>query len=123
MRAFYAAYPVTPAIVPQAVGQTDSPLPEPVLHIPWGHNVILIEKIKDPAQRLWYAREVIGHGWSRAILHHQIESDLYTRQGKAITNFPDTLPALRSSQSPSGCTWPGTSSFMLSRANTEMTQT
>lgn len=96
MRAFYAAYPVIPAIVPQAVGQTGSPLPEPVLHIPWGHNVILIEKIKDPAQRLWYANQTIEHGWSRAILHHQIESDLYKRQGRAITNFSDTLPAPQS---------------------------
>jgi predicted nuclease of restriction endonuclease-like (RecB) superfamily len=96
MRAFHAAYPVTPAIVPQAVGQTGSPLPEPVLHIPWGHNVILIEKVKEPAQRLWYAGQTIEHGWSRAILHHQIESNLYLRQGKAISNFPDTLPAHQS---------------------------
>jgi len=96
MRAFYAAYPKSPAIVPQAVGQNVSPLPEPVLHIPWGHNVILIEKVKNPAQRLWYASQVIEHGWSRAMLHHQIESALYTRQGKAITNFSDTLPVPQS---------------------------
>ncbi len=46
-----------------------SPLPEPVLHIPWGHNVILIEKVKESAERVWYARQTIEHGWSRAILH------------------------------------------------------
>jgi predicted nuclease of restriction endonuclease-like (RecB) superfamily len=96
MRAFYAAYPEIPVIVPQVVGQTSSPLPEPILHMPWGHNVILIEKVKDPAQRLWYARQAIGYGWSRAILLHQIESDLSTRQGNAITNFSDTLPAPQS---------------------------
>ena len=96
MRAFYAAYPEIPAIVPQAVGQTESPLPEPVLHIPWGHNVILIEKVKELAERVWYARQAIEHGWSRAILHHQIESDLSARHGKAITNFSDTLPAPQS---------------------------
>ncbi len=96
MRAFYAAYPVTPAIVPQVVGQTESQLPEPILRIPWGHNVILIEKVKEPAERVWYARQAIEHGWSRAVLHHQIESDLSARQGKAITNFSDTLPAPQS---------------------------
>jgi len=74
----------------------NSPLPDPVLNIPWGHNVILIEKVKNPRERVWYARQTIGHGWSRAILHHQIESDLYLRQGKAITNFTDTLPAPQS---------------------------
>lgn len=92
MRALYAAYPGTFPVVPQVVGQTDCPLPEPVMHIPWGHNVILIEKVKDPARRVWYARQAIEHGWSRAVLHLQIESDLFSRQGKAITNFPDTLP-------------------------------
>ena len=40
--------------------------------------------------------EAIEHGWSRAVLHHQIESDLSARQGKAITNFSDTLPAPQS---------------------------
>ena len=43
-----------------------------------------------------YARIVIKHGWSRSVLVHQIESDLYSRQGKAITNFPETLPAPQS---------------------------
>lgn len=46
MRAFYLAYPETGAIVPQAVGQTGSSLPEPLPDIPWGHNVILFEKVK-----------------------------------------------------------------------------
>ncbi|MCK9631032.1 MAG: PDDEXK nuclease domain-containing protein [Methanoregula sp.] len=95
MRAFFQAYPPVP-IVPQAVGQTSCPLPEAILHIPWGHNVILIEKVKDPVRRIWYARMAVGHSWSRAILQHQIDSDLYSRQGKALTNFPDTLPAPQS---------------------------
>ena len=53
-------------------------------------------KIKDPRQRLWYARKVVQHAWSRAILVHQIELDLYGREGQAITNFPLTLPAPQS---------------------------
>jgi predicted nuclease of restriction endonuclease-like (RecB) superfamily len=56
----------------------------------------LVEAVKDPAERLWYARQAIEHGWSRNILVHQIESGLYHRQGKAITNFERTLPAPQS---------------------------
>jgi predicted nuclease of restriction endonuclease-like (RecB) superfamily len=96
MRAFYLAYTVKPTIVPQAVGQNPCLLPEPLLHIPWGHNIILFEKVKNADERVWYASQAIEHGWSRAFLHHQIDSDLYMRQGKAITNFTKTLPASRS---------------------------
>ena len=71
-------------------------LPQAVGEIPWFHNVTLIEKLKDPIQRLWYAQQTIAHGWSRAVLVHQIESDLFARQGKALTNFQTTLPAPQS---------------------------
>ncbi|MCY3023296.1 MAG: PDDEXK nuclease domain-containing protein [Planctomycetota bacterium] len=67
-------------------------LPQAVAEIPWFHNVVLVWKLKNPAERLWYAQKTIEHGWSRAILVHQIELDLYARQGKAITNFKATLP-------------------------------
>ena len=93
MRAFYQAYPEGSPIVPQPVGQIESPVPEPVLNIPWGHNGIIIEKIKDPEQRIWYAQQTIENGWSRTILSLQIENDLFQRQGKALTNFSRTLPA------------------------------
>jgi len=64
----------------------------PIFTIPWGHNVILLEKIKDTTQRLWYAQKTIENGWSRSMLETWIESDLYSRQGKAITNFEAKLP-------------------------------
>ena len=70
--------------------------PHPVLDIPWGHNIVLLFKVHDPIQRLWYAQKTTEHGWSRAVLVHQIESDLYGRQGRAITNFEQTLPAPQS---------------------------
>jgi len=70
--------------------------PETIAEIPWFHNVILIEKVKEPAQRLWYARQTREHGWSRAVLVHQIESNLFGRQGGASTNFASTLPAPQS---------------------------
>jgi len=71
-------------------------LPQAVAEIPWGHNIALIEKVKDSEQRLWYAEKTIEHGWSRAVLVHQIESNLYERQGKALTNFDRALPASQS---------------------------
>jgi predicted nuclease of restriction endonuclease-like (RecB) superfamily len=109
MRAFYLAYPQDPAIVSQVARQTRrrivsqaarradaSTPPEPMVSLPWFHNVVLLESLKDPCQRLWYARQAVEHGWSRAVLVHWIESDLYSRQGKAVTNFPATLPAAQS---------------------------
>lgn len=82
MRAFAEAYP-DPVIVQQLLD--NSPLP-------WGHHVRVLDKVKDPDQRLWYIRAAHEHGWSRPILEHQIETDLYGRQGKAVTNFSRTLP-------------------------------
>jgi predicted nuclease of restriction endonuclease-like (RecB) superfamily len=93
MRAFYLAYTQDVAILAQPVREMDgSNLPEAVGRIPWGHNILLVEKLTDPLQRLWYARQTTEHGWSRAILLHQIDTNAYERQGKAITNFARTLP-------------------------------
>ena len=80
MRAFAQAWP-DEAIVQQLAAQ-----------IPWFHNCLLLDKVKDPAEREWYIRKTREHGWSRAILDHQIDSGLYRRQGKAVTNFTRTLP-------------------------------
>jgi predicted nuclease of restriction endonuclease-like (RecB) superfamily len=60
--------------------------------LPWFHNCVLLDKVADPDERIWYARAAIHHGWSRAVLVHQIESNLRRRQGKAITNFDRALP-------------------------------
>jgi predicted nuclease of restriction endonuclease-like (RecB) superfamily len=64
--------------------------------IPWFHNCTIIDKVKDHAHREWYILSTLEHGWSRNVLVHQIESDLYGRQGKAITNFAKTLPTPQS---------------------------
>jgi len=71
-------------------------LPQAVAEIPWFHNVAIMEKVKSPAERLWYARKTVEHGWSRTVLIHQIETGLYRRQGKAVTNFETTLPPAQS---------------------------
>jgi predicted nuclease of restriction endonuclease-like (RecB) superfamily len=80
MKAFAEAYP-DEEISQQLAGQ-----------IPWFHNCVILEKVKDPQARLWYIRQTIANGWSRNVLVMQIESELYHRQGGAITNFERTLP-------------------------------
>ena len=62
----------------------------------WYHNITLIQKVKSPDERLWYAGQAIQNGWSRNVLVMQIESGLFRRQGKALTNFGQTLPAPQS---------------------------
>ena len=79
MRAFYLAY------------RSAEFLPQAVAEIPWGHHVVLLEKLKDSAERQWYARAAIEHGWSRNVLVHQIDGGLHRRQGKALTNFQRVL--------------------------------
>ncbi len=85
MRSFYVAY----RKVQQSAKQFES---LPIFHIPWWHNVILMTKLKDNEERLWYAQRAIEKGWSRSNLEMWIESNLYNREGKSITNFETTLP-------------------------------
>ncbi len=97
MRAFCLAYPPSRENLAQPVREGSVvTLPQAVADIPWGHNIALIEKVKDREKRLWYARQTAQHGWSRAVLVHQIESNLYERQGKALTNFDHALLAPQS---------------------------
>lgn len=64
--------------------------------IPWGHNQTILDKISDPEQRIWYIQKTIENGWSRNVLALQIQNRLYERDGKAITNFTNTLPLVTS---------------------------
>ncbi len=80
MRAMAAAYPVR-AFVQQVVAR-----------VPWGHNVRILDHVRHARDREWYLRQTFEHGWSRAVLVHQIESGLHARKGKALTNFRHTLP-------------------------------
>lgn len=84
MRSFAEAWP-------------DGPILQAALaKLTWYHNIALLEKLPSPDVRLWYARHAAEYGWSRNVLVHQIESDLYARLGKAVTNFERTLPAPQS---------------------------
>ena len=71
-------------------------LQQVVAKISWSHNTILIHKCKTPKERLWYAQKAIEFGWSRRVMQHHIEMNLFGREGKAITNFSNTLPSPQS---------------------------
>ena len=64
--------------------------------IPWGHNIAIIQKCKTIDEALYYVQNTIKNGISRNVLIHQIETNLYARDGKAITNFETTFPPLQS---------------------------
>jgi len=80
MRAFAEAWPDA-EFVQQAVAQ-----------LPWGHNVVLLDRLPGPETRRWYAAKAIEHNWSRNVLVMQIETRLLERSGKAVTNFDARLP-------------------------------
>lgn len=84
MKAFAAAWP-DEAILQQLAAK-----------LPWFHNCLLLDKTRDATEREWYTRQTIEHGWSRNVLAAQVESGLYHRQGRAISNFTRTLPAPQS---------------------------
>ena len=79
MRQFAEAYPEG-SIWQQAVAK-----------LPWGHNLLLL-RVPDMQERQFYAKKTIENGWSRAVLEHQIESQLFQRHGRALQNFDRTLP-------------------------------
>jgi len=62
-----------------------------VAQIPWGHIILIISKIKDLNEAEFYIQDTIKNNWSRVILEHQIESGLYKRQGKTISNFETSI--------------------------------
>lgn len=63
-----------------------------IAQLPWAHNVILIQKLKDPKVRSWYAGRTLTEGWSRNTLTLMIKSRTHERQGRAVNNFDQHLP-------------------------------
>ena len=80
MRALAAAWPEE-SIVQQLIAQ-----------LPWGHNLRVLDRIKDRPTREWYLRAALEYGWSQNILVLQISGRLHEREGKSLTNFQRTLP-------------------------------
>lgn len=80
MRAFAEAWPDA-EFVQQAAAQ-----------LPWGHNLVLLDRLNTSTERRWYAAKAIEHGWSRNVLNIHIETRLLERSGTAVTNFAASLP-------------------------------
>ncbi len=79
-------FPITPQVVEQ--------IAHDIFSIPWGHHRFLIDRFQNyPQKALFFARQTVENGWSRSSLLNALSSDLYERQGKALTNFERTLPA------------------------------
>lgn len=67
-----------------------------VAQIPWTHNILLIQKIKDKALRYWYMQKILENGWSKDILALMIKSEVHKREGNLISNFKQILPPFES---------------------------
>lgn len=79
-------------IAKQAVSQLEQATILQLCQIPWGHNIAIITKSQSQEEARYYVQATQQYGWSRAVLIHQMESKLWLREGKAVTNFPQTLP-------------------------------
>jgi predicted nuclease of restriction endonuclease-like (RecB) superfamily len=88
IRRWYSFWSTTPEITKQAASQ--------LFAIPWWHNVVILSKSQSHAEALYYVQQTQAHGWSRVVLTHQIESGLWQREGQALSNFTQTLPAPQS---------------------------
>ena len=69
-----------------------------VAQIPWGHNIVILDKVNNLEERKWYIKKSAQNGWSRNVLVHQIESNLYQRQvlAEKVSNFENRLPSPQS---------------------------
>lgn len=106
MRYFYEMYP-TAEICQQVVAESetsenrqqlaDESGLQLIFSIPWGHHMFLLDKCKENQEKaLFYVKKTIENNWSRAVMQNQVSSNLYEREGKALTNFAKTLPAIQS---------------------------
>ena len=102
MKNLYLLYQPYLQITQQAVEQKENAITQQLVEqiqndifsIPWGHHVRIIDKFKNsPEKALFFVHQTVENGWSRNILLNFMDTDLYERQGKALTNFKKTLPA------------------------------
>ena len=81
------------AIYPQVGGKLGVGSESPIFHVPWGHHKYIIDKLyAQPEKAMFYVCETAKNGWSRAVLMHFMDTSLYERQGKAVSNFAVALP-------------------------------
>lgn len=83
-----------PQLVEELKNENLPQVVEELCSIPWGHHRLIIDRCSnDPQKALFFVNQTIENGWSRAMLLNWIDTGLYERQGKAITNFSASLPA------------------------------
>ena len=86
-------YETGAAIYPQVGGKLGVGSESPIFHVPWGHHKYIIDKLyAQPEKAMFYVCETAKNGWSRAVLMHFMDTSLYERQGKAVSNFAVALP-------------------------------
>ncbi len=90
MRSWYRYWIQENEITKQVVSELDQAL---IFQIPWGHNLLIIRRANSTKEALFYVKKTLENNWSRNVLLNQVESKLYERQGKSITNFDKHLPA------------------------------
>lgn len=94
---YYQLFETVPQIEAQSEGitvpQVEAQLKAQLFSVPWGHHKYIIDKCSgNPQKALFYVYQTIENGWSRAMLLNFLTTDLYERDGKALTNFKRTLP-------------------------------
>jgi len=122
-RAFFRFY-CDPAIWQQAVAKlrdtpwagTETELSALLASIPWGHTIQIFTKCSSVAEARYYIEQTLEQGWSRDVLALQLKSNLYTRAGKAVTNFARTLPSPQSDLAQQTLKDPYTFDFMTMTA-------
>ena len=100
MQRFYLLYPKADKILPQVeeeiTEQESQIVPqvgEEIFMIPWGHHKVIMDKYQDNINKaIFFVRKTIANNWSRGMLENFVDTDLYERQGRAITNFHSALP-------------------------------
>lgn len=105
MKRFYELFSVSQKKLPQVGAESVSSVEMEILpqvganlfSIPWGHMKAIIDKCRDnPLKASFYVNQVRENAWSRAVLLNFLDTDLFERQGRAITNFKDSLPDAQS---------------------------
>lgn len=98
---FYLLYYQGITILPQVeaesclknLPQVEERLSQELFSIPWGHHKVIIDRCSgNIGKALFYIQQILKNGWSRSLLLNEIDAGLYERQGRAITNFKQTLP-------------------------------
>ena len=89
---YYEKIEIKEQLVPEIKNNIELKREQAVLKIPWGHHILILKKIRNKNEALFYIEQTLNNNWSRSVLGYQIETQLYKRQGKVISNVKRTMP-------------------------------